>query len=170
MNLAEEALRRHVDTPAFFTAHGIVTRAELRRAVLAIASDIGTLGVRRGDRVLLRMTNSVEFAAALLGPVWAGAVPVLQNSQFGRSELSHIIALSRPAAILYASRPQDNELTLQIARDVARGMARREGIRTLTGDSSGGASEIDISPVSAQPDATAFIVFTSGISSATSRL
>jgi len=162
MNLAEEALRRRVDTPAFFTAQGRVTRTELRRAVLAIASDIGTLGVRRGDRVLLRMTNSVEFAAAFLGTVWAGAVPVLQNSQFGRSELDHIIALSRPAAILYASRPQDNELTLQIARDVARGMATREGIRTLTGDSIGGASEIDISPVSAQPDATAFIVFTSG--------
>ena len=162
MNLAEEALRRHVDIPAFFTSEGPVMRAELQRTVLGVANGIRTLGIGRGDRVLLRMTNSVEFAAAFLGSVWAGVVPVLQNSQFGRTELDHIIALSRPAAVLYASHPQNDEPTLQIVPDAARGIVTRAGLGTLSGDLVDGTPATDLSPASAQADDVAFIVFTSG--------
>ena len=49
MNLAEEALRRHVDIPAFFTSEGPVMRAELQRTVLGVANGIRTLGIGRGD-------------------------------------------------------------------------------------------------------------------------
>jgi acyl-coenzyme A synthetase/AMP-(fatty) acid ligase len=49
---------------------------------------------------LLRMSNSTEFAAAFLAIVWIGAIPVLQNSQFGRREIDHIVALCDPTIVL----------------------------------------------------------------------
>jgi acyl-coenzyme A synthetase/AMP-(fatty) acid ligase len=75
MNLSEEALRSICSadrngTPAFFTSKGSITRTELERAVFA--NGFASLGVAQGDRVLLRITNSVEFAVAFLvrfGPV-----------------------------------------------------------------------------------------------------
>src|SRR6476660_7886430 len=117
MNLSEEALRSICSadrngTPAFFTSKGSITRTELERAVFAVANGFASLGVAQGDRVLLRISNSVEFAVAFLGSIWAGIIPVLQNSQFGRREIEHIAALSRPAAVLYSSSPEDDEPTL----------------------------------------------------------
>src|SRR5262245_9543194 len=118
MNLAEVALHPvsivERQVAAFHTPDGTITRAELEPAVFAVANALARLGVVQGERVLLRMTNSVEFAAAFLGSIWIGAVPVLQNSQFGRSELEHVVALSRPAAVLYAASPMDDEPTLQL--------------------------------------------------------
>ena len=66
------------------------------------------------------MTNSVEFAAAFLACVWIGAIPVLQNSQLGQSELEHIVALSQPTLVLLAERH-----------------ARRSGDRRACGPASG---------------------------------
>jgi len=162
MNLAEEALRNDSNAPAFVTSKGTVARADLRRMVIGIAGDLGKLGLGQGDRVLLRMTNSVEFAAAFLGTVWAGMLPVLQNSQFGRTELDHVVALSRPAAVLYGARPENDEPTVQITPDAARGIVTPEGIRVLRGKVVGGASNTPSSPVSAHADDVAFVVFTSG--------
>jgi acyl-coenzyme A synthetase/AMP-(fatty) acid ligase len=172
MNLAEEALRpiggaHRGDTPAFLTAAGPVTRAELERAVFAVADALRKLGIGQGDRVLLRMTNSVEFVAAFLGSVWTGAVPVLQNSQFGRSELDHIAALSRPRVVLYASPPGDREPTLLIDHRAVGAVVTRDGLRLPSSELAGGPPAPDTQPFDAQPfdakaDDVAFIVFTSG--------
>src|SRR5215831_7880303 len=109
MNLAELALRPGRDPAragrsAFLTAQGPVTNAEFQRMVFAVVKGLSQTGASPGDRILLRMTNSTEFAAAFLAIVWIGAIPVLQNSQFGRSELDHIVALCDPAAVLYSEQ------------------------------------------------------------------
>ena len=89
MNLAEVALRLGRDPTranrnAFLSALGPVSNAEFQRMVFAIVGDLLSTGTKPGDKILLRMTNSVEFAAALLAAIWIGAIPVLQNSQFGK--------------------------------------------------------------------------------------
>ena len=101
MNLAEIALRlgrdpARANRSAFLTAQGPVGNAEFQRRVFALVNDLLRAGARPGDKIFLRMTNSAEFAAAFLAVVWIGAIPVLQNSQFGRSEIDHIVALSPP--------------------------------------------------------------------------
>ena len=74
MNLAEIALRpgraaAAAARPAFLTAAGPVTNAEFQDSVHAIAHALVALGVTPGSKVLLRMTNSVEFAASFLALV-----------------------------------------------------------------------------------------------------
>ncbi len=166
MNLAEQALypvgQTHNGSTAFFTSRGPVARDAFERAVLAIAGDLAALGIRPGDKVLLRMTNAVEFAAAFLGTVWAGAVPVLQNSQFGRSEIEHVVKLSQPKAILYASTPPDDEPAAQFAPSTACAIVTGSGLRLPSGAAVTRQATHDARPFDAQPDDAAFIVFTSG--------
>ena len=66
------------------------------------------------------MTNSAEFAAAFLACVWIGAIPVLQNSQLGQSELSHIVTVSQPAMVLLAPHMRDDPATAALAPGVPR--------------------------------------------------
>src|SRR4029078_7865477 len=80
--------------PAFRDGTGAVSNADFQAMVAALAADLAKLGIKPGDKVVFRMTNSADFAAAFLACVWLGAVPVLQNSQLGRGELEHIVNLS----------------------------------------------------------------------------
>ena len=80
MNLAEIALRpgrdpARADHPAFRDAAGAVSNAAFQAMVAALAADLAKLGIKPGDKIVFRMTNSAEFAAAFLACVWLGADP-----------------------------------------------------------------------------------------------
>jgi len=166
MNLAELVLRpgrdpARANCSAFLTAQGPVGNAEFQRRVFALARDLLRAGATPGDKILLRMTNSTEFAAAFLAVVWIGAIPVLQNSQFGRSELDHIVALCHPTIILFSEQSSDDPGTSGLSPQVARLVVTPAGLR-----GSSGATDQDQlappAPFDADRDAPAFIVFTSG--------
>ena len=68
MNLAEIALRRGRDPAlancsAFLTTQGPVGNAEFQRRVFTLVNDLLRAGARPGDKILLRLANSAEFAA-----------------------------------------------------------------------------------------------------------
>ena len=112
MNLSALALRRGAEEgmagkPAFLTAQGPVSNEQFQRTVKSIAADLACMGLQPGDKILLRMTNSVEFAAGFLAVAWHGAIPVLHNSQFGQSELDHIVAFTKPKGVLSAAAKPD---------------------------------------------------------------
>lgn len=166
MNLAEIALRpgqdpTRADRSAFLTAEGPVSNADFQQAVFRNVAGLVQTGVVPGDKILLRMTNSVEFAAAFLAVIWVGAVPVLQNSQFGESELRHIAALSSPKLALYSDHLRDDPATAGLLPEAQRLIVTRDGLIDLDGARL---------PATAVPplafdndrDAAAFIVFTSG--------
>ena len=156
MNLAEIALRlggepARADHPAFRTASGPVSNAAFQQMVAALVADLRQSGVKPGDKVLFRMTNSAEFAAAFLACVWIGAIPVLQNSQLGRSELAHIVEVSRPALFLLAEHMRDDPATEGLTPGVPRKIVNvRSSAPPLP------------APFDTSRDTPAFIVFTSG--------
>src|SRR5215204_815654 len=113
MNLAEIALRlgrdpAHADHAAFRDSTGAITNAAFQAMVAALVADLVRLGIKPGDKVVFRMTNTADFAAAFLACVWLGAIPVLQNSQLGRNELEHIVNLSDPALFLLAEHMRED--------------------------------------------------------------
>lgn len=167
MNLAEEALRTgrspdRADKPAFFAAKGRVINARFQRMVACVARDLIAVGIKPGNRVMLRMTNSVEFAAAFLGAVWVGGVPVLQNSQFGESELRHIASLSQPAAVLYSVEHSKMDLVSDFLQDATILLVSDEGLLTVAGERVNNAGPHASVAFDAAADDDAFIVFTSG--------
>lgn len=164
MNLAEEALApgrapEAGGRVAFHTKRGPVTNAVFQALVGRISAGLAARGIRPGDRVLLRMGNSVEFAASFLAVIRLGATPALQNSQFGSRELAHIINLTRPALVL-SGEDQWRSDAVDLFAGVPRVLVTRAGLHDADGAPL--AAEPPPPPHEARPDDPAFIVFTSG--------
>jgi benzoate-CoA ligase len=96
MNAAEQllgagALARHGAKTALLCGEEALTYAELSRRTARSAGALQALGVQAGDRILLMMRDTPEFAAAWLGTVWTGAVAIALNSKLPPADLRHIV-------------------------------------------------------------------------------
>lgn len=74
--LAVEAAARHPDRPAVSGAAGELSYAALDRRANALAARMRTLGVGRGDRVVVRAEKSPDVVAAMQAVLRLGAVYV----------------------------------------------------------------------------------------------
>jgi acyl-coenzyme A synthetase/AMP-(fatty) acid ligase len=123
MNAAElllgpTALARHGARTALICGDESVSYARLAERVARSSGALATLGVRPGDRVLILMRDTPEFAAAWLGAVRAGAVAVALNNKLTEAEYRHILAdsgakLALVEDVFAAARP---DLTAELAR------------------------------------------------------
>jgi acyl-coenzyme A synthetase/AMP-(fatty) acid ligase len=167
MNLAEIALRlgrdsARADHAAFRDSSGAITNAAFQAIVAALVADLVRLGIKPGDKVVFRMTNTADFAAAFLACVWLGAIPVLQNSQLGRNELEHIVSLSDPALFLLADHMRDDFATTGLRPAVKRMIVTDQGLVAIDGAKATSSTRILPAPFDAGRDTPAFVVFTSG--------
>jgi acyl-coenzyme A synthetase/AMP-(fatty) acid ligase len=93
MNLADHVLReRYPGRVALICGEEQVSRDELAARVARSAGALRSLGVQAGDRVLLVMRDTPQFAAAWLGAVHAGAIAVALNSKLSEVDYRHILA------------------------------------------------------------------------------
>ncbi|MDT8328074.1 MAG: class I adenylate-forming enzyme family protein [Roseovarius sp.] len=76
--------------------------ARLTSAVLGTGTGLLRSGLRPGDRVLMRLDNTVEFPIAYLGAIAVGLVPVPTSAQLTAPEVARMITTLTPAAILRA--------------------------------------------------------------------
>ncbi|MFA7430760.1 MAG: AMP-binding protein [Rhodospirillaceae bacterium] len=77
-----------------------VSFAELAAAAGGIAATLQEMGVRRGDRVMLLLENSVEMVAAVFGIAMAGGVFVPINSTTKAAKLADLIADCTPRVLI----------------------------------------------------------------------
>lgn len=77
-----------------------LTFAALHRAALGVARVLTEAGVRPGDRVVLVMANTVDFAVAYWGVLYAGAVVTPLSPETPVEKLGWIVADCAPAAII----------------------------------------------------------------------
>ena len=115
---------------AFVGPAGSLTYAGLDARVRAFAAGCVGRGITRGDRVLIRMWNSFEYAIAFLGLAKIGAVPVMQNSAAGLPDVDYVLAHSDAvAAVAFAEIAEPlRALAGRLPRGliVARGAAKGE--------------------------------------------
>lgn len=105
-NLAEDVLAAGAATPDK-TALLLVSPtgadrwsyARLTAAVRGTGAGLLALGLRPGDRVLMRLGNTVEFPVLFLGAIAAGLVPVPSSAQLTLPEVEAISQVIRPALI-----------------------------------------------------------------------
>lgn len=74
----------------------------LLAAVSGIARGLREAGLVPGDRLLMRLSNEVEFPLAYLGAIWAGIIPVPASSALTVPEVTRIAAELKPKAIVGA--------------------------------------------------------------------
>jgi mycobactin salicyl-AMP ligase len=74
--------------------------AELDERADRAAAGLAALGIAAGDRVLLQLPNSCEFAIALFALLRAGAIPVMCLPGHRGAELGHFAAVSKASGLL----------------------------------------------------------------------
>ena len=77
------------------------TFATLRSAILATATGLQRAGLRPGDKVLMRLGNTVDFPLAYLGALAVGAVPIPTSSALTARETQAILEDMQPALVLH---------------------------------------------------------------------
>jgi len=97
-----EMLRRTVDAEPATEAivevgGGRVTYSELWDRAARVAGGLRRLGIRRGDRVAIRLPNGLDWCVAFFGIQLAGAVAVPVNTRFSQSEVEYVIGDSGSA-------------------------------------------------------------------------
>ncbi|MEZ5076756.1 MAG: class I adenylate-forming enzyme family protein [Solirubrobacterales bacterium] len=140
----------------------VLSYAETAAAARHLAAGLARLGVGRGDRVVLRLANSTEFAISLLGCWAAGAVAVPTIRQYPAEELR--FAIEDCGARLLIFDDDDLEvvgpaLPAGVAA-FAAGTARGEGVGELAELRAEGGE-----PVAVGEGEDALIFYTSGTTS-----
>jgi D-alanine--poly(phosphoribitol) ligase subunit 1 len=147
--LALMLLRHAADRPGALCAKDDVealTYAQLYDQVAATAAGLWSLGVRPGDRVAVRLPNSVGFLSVALGCLWLGAPFVPISIDDPASRVEQILNDNDPALVVDLGRDDATELAGRrvISPDV---LARSRGV----------------APDRAQdPDRDAYMIYTSG--------
>lgn len=103
-SILTDAAARWPDRPAIVDASQSYTFAELDASADRAAAGLADLGIRPGERVLLQLPNSCQFALALFGLLRAGAVPVMCLTGHRAAELGHFADVSGAVAVIVPDR------------------------------------------------------------------
>lgn len=154
--MAAHVLARGVETPdkvalAILGLTGAEpwSYARLISAVRGTGTGLREAGLKPGDRVLIRLGNSVEFPIAYLAALTVGLVPVPTSSQLTETEVAGMIETVAPAAILLGEGIACPETGLPVLKAAAL-----EAMRALP------PAEWHMG----DPERPGYIVFTSGTS------
>ncbi|UWQ09202.1 acyl--CoA ligase [Aliiroseovarius crassostreae] len=132
----------------------IWTYAQLARSVEGVAAGLLRKGLVPGDRVLLRLGNTVDFPLAYLAAIHAGLVPVPTSSQLTEVEITKMAALVTPRLVIASEGialpvedPKTESLPVLTVQEL-HDMTRLAPVEPHMGD----------------PNRPAYIIFTSGTS------
>lgn len=77
-----------------------VSYGELAQRVRQLAAGLRSLGIKREERVLLAMHDTVDWPVAFLGALYAGAVPVAVNTLLTDDDYAYMLEHSRAQIVL----------------------------------------------------------------------
>ncbi len=102
-NLAGHLLALNAERPgqlAFVDDDARIRYGELANRVQRMAAGLRALGVRREERVLLLMHDSIDWPVAFLGALYAGIVPVAVNTLLTADDYAYMLEHSRAQVLL----------------------------------------------------------------------
>jgi benzoate-CoA ligase len=102
-NIAQHLLQCNDQRPdklAFIDDISSVSYGELAQRVRRASAGLRALGLRREERVLLLMHDSVEWPVSFLGAIHAGLVPVAVNTLLTADDYAYMLEHSRAQAVL----------------------------------------------------------------------
>ena len=95
VDLIERNLAVRPEKIAYIDDYGAYTYAELARRVNRCANALTGLGLALEARVLLCLTDTVDFPSVFLGAIKAGIVPVAGNTSLTSGEYDFMLRDSR---------------------------------------------------------------------------
>ncbi|NKB22140.1 MAG: AMP-binding protein [Alphaproteobacteria bacterium] len=168
LNITAETLDKQIASGngasiAFKDAQGSISYAELNQRVCSLATGLRDLGISKTDHVLIRLPNCIEFIVSFLALVKLGAVPVLQNSLLGASEVAYVREHSDAVAAITLDDIAEPVRTL--SAELPRGIIVARG--SEAGDQVfeeliASNDKLDIQTADTGANDPAFMVYTSG--------
>lgn len=157
MNAAEHLLAAGADgTVAIESWDARITYGELRDAVARAAAVWRAQGLEPGERVLVFAPDSIDWAIAYLGAIWAGGVAVGLNSRLFARELAVILGETE-AHFVYCDQESVSRLEQLLER-----ISPRSTLITSTELSARAGQTEPMPPVARSGDDIALWIYTSG--------
>lgn len=126
------------------------TYGQLAKTVFGLAGALRAEGFQPGDRVLMRLGNTVEFPLVYLAAIAADLIPVPTSAQLTTPEITKMAAVIKPALIVAGDGVAlPDPITCPVITEAA--------LHDM-------ADHAPLSPVMGDPDRPAYIIFTSGTS------
>ena len=122
----------------------------LQSTVLGLAGALAATGLAPGDRVLMRLGNTVEFPLVYLAAIAAGLIPVPSSAQLTTPEISRMAAEICPALIVAGEG-------VALPDPVPCRVIPEAALHDL-------ATHPPLAPILGDPDRPAYIIYTSGTS------
>lgn len=162
--LGERTIARHAERIALISGDTAVTYAELARSVRAASAALRRLGVAPGERVLLLMRDTPQFAAAWLGAVRAGAVAIALNNRLSEADYRHILADSEARLVIVEDRftTARPDLNAELAGERRIAVAGQCPPGSPSWDEQCQAAPVDEPAFRAGDDSPAFALYSSG--------
>lgn len=150
--------RGHEDRPALiWDGSAVCSFGELPGKVGQFRAALVELGVRRGDRVMLKAVNSPEFVLLYLAVLSLGAIFVPMNTSYTASEVQVLVEDAAPRLIVHASGTAVPE---PAGTDIAYATLEADGSGSLPALAR--SLEPDLAIEAVGSDDLAAILFTSG--------
>ena len=125
-NFAADILKRNLDAGrgekiAFIDPRGNYTYADLAGRVERFAHVLRSLGVRREERVLICLLDSIDWPTAFLGAIKAGVVAVPVNTLMTEDDYRFMIEDSRARLLVVSEELLPKfETAIAASKDIAQ--------------------------------------------------
>jgi benzoate-CoA ligase family protein len=104
-NFAADVLQANLDAgrankPAYIDARGTHTYGQLAGRVARFGASLRSLGVKREERILLALTDTIDWPTAFLGALKAGVIAVPVNTLLTEDDYRFMLADSRAKVLV----------------------------------------------------------------------
>ena len=174
LNVTDQVLERNLaperaGRPAFFCGERAITYEQLNDAVNRLGNALRGLDIGAGDRVVLRLPNSIEFVVCALALHRLGAVVVPTNVLLREPIVTHIVNCTAAKAIIVheefldaVDRGRSAQPALRWRIVAGRDGSRPGGDDTLSYEQLLASGSAVLASTAVSRDALAAIFFTSG--------
>ncbi len=104
VDMLEASARKHPEHTALFFKGTKITFREYKEQTDAIAAALAASGFKKGDRAVIYMANTPQFALAFFGIMKAGGIVIATNPLYTERELEHQLADCGAETVFVMSR------------------------------------------------------------------
>jgi benzoate-CoA ligase len=160
-NAAEDLIAPNLaawpDKVAIVDARGSCSYAGLADRIDRMAGAWASLGIERGDRVLLCLLDTRDFPTVFLGAIKAGVIPVPLNTLMTADDFAWALKNSGAKAVIVTGELADKWTVVEGVKFISSEGGQGQDLEDLLGDATPRAQPADTSR-----DETAFWLYTSG--------
>ena len=85
---------------AFVDDKGSITYLKLRQKVQNLSFNLLKSGLKKNDRVIICMYDSIDFPISFLGAIWSGIIPICINTMLTKNEMKYMLVDSEAKAVI----------------------------------------------------------------------